>query len=84
MINWEQFANEEILLFSKGFDRYVLTFQIGNYEDEDYLILFVKDDLALTHAYSSHGNVWDSGKLSNCNFHNGFDKNSQIVDINTL
>ena len=82
-MNWGKYNSEKQQLLNKGFKPENLFFQIGNFEDESDIEILVKDDVALTYGYE-YPNAWSIGKYSNCNFANGFDRHSEIIDINEL
>lgn len=82
-MNWTKYETDLAYLIKLGYEMQILTYQVCNYEDEDFNNIMVKDDIALIHGLNA-GDTWSKGKLSNCNFHDGFDTSSQIIDIYTL
>lgn len=64
-------------LIAAGYEKRIFFFQIGNYEDEDDIIIFVKDGIAITQG--SEERYWHARKLNEISYADGFDTDNTIT-----
>lgn len=67
----------EQTLIAAGYEKEIFFFQVGNYEDEDDITIFVKDGVAVTQG--SEDGYWHAEKRDLISYAEGFDTDTAIT-----